>query len=76
MQKRIDSLELLKIISILMVIGLHYLNINMGGMLSESNNIYGLITHILESACICACNIFILISGYFLIEKEKKKCQK
>ncbi len=68
--KRIDSLEFLKIIAIMMVIGLHYFNKDMGGILSEEKNIYGFLTHFLESFFIIACNIFILITGFFSINKK------
>ena len=62
---RKSNIELLRIILIIMIITLHYLNGGIGGALSNTNpntfNYY-LITFI-ESLCIVAVNVFIIITG-------------
>lgn len=70
---RNSNIELLRIVLILMVITLHYLNGADwgGGVLSHVNvgsvNYY--LSHFLESACIMAVNVFIIIIGYFSCQK-------
>ena len=61
-----------------MIITLHYLNGGIGGALSNTNpntfNYY-LITFI-ESLCIVAVNVFIIITGYFSYKKNSIKVSK
>jgi len=68
---RQSNFELLRIISMAMIVGLHYFNGNMGGALSQLNytdyNFYP--TYFFESMFIVGVNCFILITGYFQIEK-------
>ena len=71
MEKK-SNLYLLRIISILMILTLHYLNASIGGFinnneLSQTNKI---IVNVIESICIISVNIFVITSGYFLIEKK------
>lgn len=72
---RSSNFELLRIISIIMIIVLHYLeyytleNVQIGTW-----NYY--IVYLIESICIMGVNCFILITGYFLISKEKIKIKK
>ena len=61
---RNSTLEILRIISMIMVIGLHYMNISIGGGFNTERNIVS--AHIIESICITSVNIFVLISGYFM----------
>lgn len=72
MTDRDSNFDLLKILLILMVIVLHYFNGNMGGLLLNvtkgSFNYY--LSHLLESFCIIAVNVFIIITGYFSCEKK------
>lgn len=65
--QRESNIELLRIILILMVIVLHYLNGNMGGELShfERNSLNFFLGHIIESFSIIAVNVFIIITGFF-----------
>lgn len=69
---RQSNFELLRIISIIMIIGLHYLNTEMGGALKyvTKNSLNYTLTHSLESMCIVGVNCFILISAYFMIKKD------
>lgn len=73
MKKRIVSVELLRIISMMMVVMLHYLS--KGELLTpflEKFEINGYIAWLLESFCIVAVNVYMLISGYFLVEAKWK----
>ncbi|MBO5478802.1 MAG: hypothetical protein J6A04_03700 [Clostridia bacterium] len=77
-KERESNIELLRIISILGVIVLHYNNPQIGGgfkfVIPNSINYWILMT--LESIFICAVNVFIIISGYFLIEKKSRNLWK
>lgn len=67
--KRQANYELLRIIAMIMVVTLHYLNHT--GMLlvpgegADGGRIFGTL---MESLCIVAVNVYVLISGYFLTE--------
>lgn len=67
--KRTANYELLRIIAMLMVVTLHYLNhtgsLLMPGEAAEGRKIVGTL---IESFCIVAVNVYVLISGYFLVE--------
>lgn len=75
---RKSNIELLRIICILMVITLHYLNGKMGGALNNviigSFNYY--LVHFIESLCVVAVNVFIIITGYFSYQRSKIKISK
>ena len=76
--KRNYSLDLLKIISIIFVIILHYNNGTMGGLLlnTQSGTSNYFIARFTEILTIIACNLFVLISGYFLCKSNKIKIRK
>ena len=63
---RNSTLEILRIISMIMVIGLHYMNRTIGGGLNTELKVNIISSHILESICITSVNVFVLISGYFM----------
>lgn len=69
---RQSNFELLRIVSMFMIVGLHYFNGSMGGALDNLNsgqpNYY--ITYLLESLFIVSVNCFVLITGYFSINKK------
>ena len=70
MKKRIDSIDLLKCLSMLMVVVLH---LNGYGLQNVEYNPYGIIGFartILQSFSIVGVNLFVLISGYFLCSKQ------
>ena len=74
-KQRKSSIELLRIIAIIGVVILHYNNKGMGGGLKyvvdkSLNQKYLFFT---ESLFICAVNLFIMISGYFLSCTQKRK---
>ncbi len=69
--KRNANIELLRIISILMVTMLHALGkSNLLGNLSQGTDANTWIAWIFEALSISAVNIFMLISGYYLIKAE------
>ena len=63
---RNSTLEILRIISMIMVIGLHYMNKTIGGGLNTELKGNIVSSHIIESICITSVNVFVLISGYFM----------
>ena len=67
------NMELLRIVAMLMVVVLHYL-IKGGATpsLVEDTGIINLITWYLSALCIAAVNVYVLISGYFLLEAKWK----
>lgn len=70
--ERKSNFELLRIVSILMIITIHYLLFMMDGDFSNLNKEY-LNYHIVifvESFCIIGVNLFVLISAYFMIDKK------
>lgn len=71
--KRLANIELLRILAMLMVVMLHYLG--KGDLLPAMTvkmDGTGYIAWILESLSIVAVNVYVLISGYFLVESEFK----
>lgn len=66
---RMANYELLRIIAMLMVITLHYLN-HTGSLLVAGEAAGGrqIAGALIEAFCIVAVNVYVLISGYFLIE--------
>lgn len=75
---RESNIELLRILSILGVIILHYNNETIGGGLQyvakNSTNYY--ILMLLESCAICAVDLFMLISGYFSCSRKSTTLKK
>jgi surface polysaccharide O-acyltransferase-like enzyme len=73
---RYSNFELLRVVAILMVLVLHYFG--MGGGMSNvpagSMNYYAM--HFLESMSIIAVNLFVLITGYFMVGRTKIKVVK
>lgn len=69
MKKRMVSIDLLRIVSMMMVVMLHFLG--KGNLLPEvtgSMPFNGYVAWGLESFAIVAVNVYMLISGYFLVE--------
>ena len=73
--ERNSNHELLRILATLMVLGLHYLKGSVGGGLDPLNSspINFMISEVLESLCMPAVNIFILITGYYSYQSNKIK---
>ena len=76
--KRQSNIELLRILSMLGVIILHYNNKTMGGGLQyvTDNSVNYYILMVLESLCICAVDLFMLISGYFSCRGKRSTLNK
>jgi surface polysaccharide O-acyltransferase-like enzyme len=71
--KRLINFELLRIIAMLMVVTMHYLlKAEMLPSLTDAVNGYHIFGWALESFCIVAVNIFVLISGYFMVKSQFK----
>lgn len=77
-KERNSNFEFLRIVLILMIITLHYINGDMGGLLYNVNvgsfNYY--LSRFLESLCIIAVNVFVIITGYFSYKKTSIKISK
>ena len=67
--KRNSSIELLRIISMIGVVIVHYNNVGM--VLDGSPNQYYL--YLIESLFVCAVNVFVMISAYFLACNQNRK---
>lgn len=71
--RRQTNYELLRIISMFMVVAMHYLYRSDALLiLGESADAKRLTGTLLESFCIVAVNVYVLISGYFLVEAGYK----
>ena len=70
---RKSNIEPLRIILMLMVIGVHYNLVVMGSAFyyTQSNGINISLSYILESICIVCVDTFVIITGYFLINKKE-----
>lgn len=71
--KRMANIELLRILAMMMVVMLHYLS--KGKVLPDMTGpltVNGYLAHILETLSIVAVNVYMLISGYFLVESGFK----
>ncbi len=71
--KRLANMELLRIVAMIMVVMLHYLG--KGNLLPSMAPDMGANAYtawILESLCIISVNLYVLISGYFLVESKFK----
>ena len=66
------NFELLRIIAMLMVVSMHFLSRTGGLPIAEAGKLpgeHGVFAVFVESFCIVAVNVYVLISGYFLCEK-------
>lgn len=73
MKKRIVSIELLRIVSMMMVVMLHYLGKSeLLAPVTESMDVNGYVAWGMETLSIVAVNVYMLISGYFLVESGFK----
>ncbi len=73
MKKRMVNMELLRIVAMMMVVMLHYLGKgNLLPSLTGSMGVNGYVAWGMESLCIVAVNVYMLISGYFLVESGFK----
>lgn len=72
-KNRQANFELLRIVAMLMVVAMHYLiKGNVASSMAEDGSGVNLLAWFVESACIVAVNVYVLISGYFLVTAEWK----
>ena len=75
-RERNSGIELLRILAAMGVIILHYNNAEIGGGLKYSSGWNLLMLQLLQNTAICAVNVFVLISGYFLSRSGRRDCTK
>lgn len=75
---RNSNIELLRILAIGGVIVLHFNNATIGGGFNHvaDNTMKLYLLYVLESISICAVDVFILISGYFMVESYRRDIKK
>lgn len=66
------NFELLRIVCILLVIGLHFLTNSDLKEYIEFNSVNGVIYIFMKSLCYMADNLFVILSGYFLVKSTFK----
>lgn len=72
-RKRQVNIELLRIISMIMVISLHYVDKgSVATTLTEPMSLSSYAAWGLKALCIVSVNVYVLISGYFLVESHAK----
>lgn len=70
--KRNPGIEILRIISMLMIVMLHVLLFGVKYDELSIFSIKGGITNLLEAICFCAVNVYAIITGYLLVNKSPK----
>ena len=75
-KERSSNIELLRIISMFGVIILHYNNTGIGKAMLYSSGLNRMIIYLLESIFVCAVDVFILITGYFMFKTDKRTFDK
>lgn len=71
--KRQANFELLRIVAMVMIIILHYLNKgNLVTAYTTDSSVVNYAAHFIEAFCIVAVNCYVLLSGYFLVESAWK----
>ncbi len=68
--QRLWGLDLLKILCMLMIISLHF--ISHGGLSDyfADSSVNNYVMQLLRSVSICSVNVFVLVSGYFMVSKS------
>lgn len=75
LKTRDSSIELLRILTAIAVVFLHYNNNSIGGgfNFAPAGTLNGNYLYLIEHICVCAVDLFVLISAYFLAATEKRK---
>ena len=71
-KSRNSNIELLRIIAAIMVVMLHY-NFSRAICQVPNGSVNEIVLYVLESISICAVNVFIMISGYFMVFSKKRR---
>lgn len=74
--ERQSNIELLRILTMCGVVILHYNNKSMGGGFAYATGLNLYVLYFLESIFACAVNLFVLVSGYFMCEQQKRTLAK
>ncbi|WP_291236076.1 hypothetical protein [Frisingicoccus sp.] len=76
--ERASNIELLRIISMLGIITLHYFNEDMGGVSAFAvfPELLWIVSKVLQSLAVPLVNCFVLITGYFMIERRELSFRK
>lgn len=64
-KQRDYALDLLRILSMIMIVTLH--SGSHGGYMDSPDTIINIWQRLINALCLCSVNIFVLISGYFLV---------
>ncbi len=75
MKERESNFELLRIIAMNMIIGLHYFGYCQANSFLTSGINYHFY-HLMESVCICGVNVFVMITGFFSVRQNNLKINK
>ena len=71
-EKRIASMDVLRIVLTIFVITLHFNNSMGGRAFIYTTNINYELALIFESFSLCAVNVFLILSGYFLCNRKDR----
>lgn len=71
-KERNSGIELLRIVAACFVVILHYCNPQIGGAMAVAGEVNYIFLDVLRSLGCCAVDVFIVISGYFLINTDKR----
>lgn len=74
--ERNSAFDVLRILLALFVIALHFNNSRDGGAFVFANGISREIVLLMEAFAICAVNVFLMLSGYFLCERKDRNAFK
>ena len=71
---RDSNIELLRVFTMIGVVMLHINNSQMGGLFNAvgNNKLFVLVLNLFESISVCAVNIFVIISSWFLSKTTKR----
>lgn len=71
---RVSNIELLRILTMLGVVALHYNRAEIGGAFAivPAGSLAQVLLYFIESIAIVAVNLFVLISGYFMCTSQKR----
>lgn len=66
MKERNSNIELLRIIAMCMIIGIHYWNAQIANSKFLNNSVF----YVMQPLCVCGVNLFVLITGWFSVKSS------